>query len=206
MDTISIILIALVLILPWGLIFIFIASSNKRTIANFKKLEEKYSLTGDYSKKVGMKNHPAVQGVYRSRNVKVESIITDSMDNKKAAPHTTLFVECSNPEGFTFIVVKRKRQNNAAYLSGSTMVNDNEFDDKFIIQTNNPDKMRNIFDFNTKFKLDQVHTLGYDGIIKLEGNRLMYVERGLMNDDVSMMRVELVMHEFCDIADVMKYN
>lgn len=206
MDTASIILVALVLILPWGLIFIFIASSNKKTLGNFKKLEEKYGLKADYSKKVGLKKHPNAQGVYRGRNVRIDSIITDAVDTKKAAPHTALIVECNNPDGFMFMVVKRKRQNNASFLSGSTMLGDSEFDDKFIIQTNNPEKMRNIFDFNTKFKLDQVHTLGFEGMIKLEGNRLMYVERGIMNDDVALMRIELVMHELCDLADVMKYN
>lgn len=206
MDTASIILIALVLLLPWGLIFIFIASSNKKTVNNFKKLEEKYGLKADFSKKVGMKKHPNAQGVYRNRNVKIDSIITDAVDTKKAAPHTALMVECSNPGNFSFFVVKRKRQNNASYLSGSTMLNDSEFDDKFIIQTNNPEKLRSVFDFNTKFKLDQVHTLGFEGMIKLDANRLIYLDRGLMNDDVALMRIELIMHELCDIADVMKYN
>jgi len=206
MEPISIILIALVLVVPWIILFIIMSGSNKKTIKNFKKLEEKYGLQGDYSKKVGMKTHPSSRGVYRSRNIKIESIIRDSVEGKKVISHTMLIVECSNTDNFTFLAVKRKRQNNASFLTGSSLLNDNEFDDKYILQTNNIEKLRNIFDFNTKFKLDQVHKLGFDGIIKLDNNYLVYIEKGLLNNDESLMRMELVMHELCDIADVMKYN
>jgi hypothetical protein len=206
MDKITIILLAVFLVLPWIILIIFLLSSNKKTVSNYKKLEEKYGIKSDYSKKVGMKNHPSGYGTYRNRNIKIESIIRDSVDGKKVAPHTCLIVECNNPDNFTFSVVRRKKQNAASFLNGSTLLNDNEFDDKYIIQTNNPEKTKNLFDFNTKFKLDQVHMLGFNGIIKLEGNHLIYIEKGLLSNDSSLMRLELVMHELCDIADVMKYN
>lgn len=206
MDAVSIILIALVLIVPWIILFILMVNSNKKTISNFKKLEEKYGLQADYSKKVGMKSHPVAQGSYRGRNIKIESVIRDSVEGKKVMPHTGLIVECENTDGFSFITVKRKKQNNSLYLTGSSLINDNEFDDKFIVQTNNIEKLKGIFDFNTRFKLDQVHRLGFDGIIKLENNHLIYVEKGLLSSDEALMRVELVMHELCDIADVMKFN
>ena len=67
-------------------------------------------------------------------------------------------------------------------------------------------KLKNIFDFNTKFKLDQVCSLGFNGHISLSGNNLQYIERDLLQNDESLMRVELVMHEFCDIADVLKFS
>jgi hypothetical protein len=206
MDTVSIILIALVLIVPWVILLFFMISSNKKTIKNFRKLEEKYGLQSDYSKKVGMKSHPRAQGEYRSRNIKIESVVRDSVEGKKVIPHTVLMVECTNTDNFFFLAVKRKKQNNAAYLAGSSLINDNEFDDKFIIQTNKLEKLTGIFDFNTKFKLDQVHKLGFDGIIKLDNNHLIYIEKGLLNNDEALMRLELVLHELCDIADVMKYN
>jgi hypothetical protein len=206
MEPISIILIALVLVVPWIILFIIMSGSNKKTIKNFKKLEEKYGLQSDYSKKVGMKTHPSSLGIYRNRNIKIESIIRDSVEGKKVIPHTMLIVECLNTDNFSFLAVRRKKQNNASFLAGSSLLNDNEFDDKYILQTNNIEKLRNIFDFNTKFKLDQVHKLGFDGIIKLENNYLVYIEKGLLNNDESLMRMELVMHELCDIADIMKYN
>lgn len=205
MDIKLIIFIALVLIVPWAILFLFMLGSNKKTINNFRKLEEKYGLQCDYSKKVGMKNHPHAHGIYRNRNIRIESMVRDSVEGKKVIPHTALTVECVNTDNFSFTVVKRKKQNTASF-SGSTLINDNEFDDKFIVQTNNPAKLTGLFDFNTKFKLDQVHMLGFDGIIKLDGNHLAYIEKGLLSDDASLMRLELVMHELCDIADVMRYN
>jgi hypothetical protein len=74
------------------------------------------------------------------------------------------------------------------------------------VQTNNPEKLKKIFDFNTKFKLEQVIKLGFNGVISLEGNSLQYSDRDLLQNDESLMRVELIMHELCDIAEVMRYN
>lgn len=206
MDPKSIIFIVVILIVPWVIFLILFLGSNRKIIKNYHKLEEKYGLKCDYSKKVGMKNHPSAKGLYRGRNIRLESVIRDSIEGKKVMPHTALVVDCVNTDNFSFTVVKRKRQNNAAFLTGSSLVNDNEFDEKYILQTNNEDKMRKIFDFNTRFKFDQVHTLGFDGIVKLDGAQLMYIDKGLLNNDTSLMRTELVMHELCDIAEVMRYS
>lgn len=64
-----------------ALYFVFIAS-NKKVIANYKKLAEKYQLSCDFSKKVGMKTHPSAEGIYRNRQVKIESVVRDSLTAK----------------------------------------------------------------------------------------------------------------------------
>ena len=115
-------------------------------------------------------------------------------------------IECSNNSDFTFTVVRKNKYNVAAFGGDSTLTDDEEFDSKYIITTNNAEKLRSIFDFNTRFKLDQVHKLGFDGVIDLRGNFLFYSEKGLITSDESLMRFELVLHELCDIADVLKYN
>ncbi|MBZ0203617.1 MAG: hypothetical protein IT281_01240 [Ignavibacteria bacterium] len=206
MDAKTLIILIPVLLVPWIVLFFVMRGSNKKVIKNYKKLGEKYDLNIDLTKKVGMKNHPHASGTYRRRNIKIESVIRDSIDGKKIIPHTILFAECNNPDKFSFRVVKRSKQNRASYSEGSILIEDNEFDDKFIVQTNDPQRLRRIFDFNTKFKLDQVHALGFNGTILLHENNLQYIERGLLKDDDSLMRVELIMHEFCDIAETMKYN
>lgn len=206
MDSKTLIILIPVLIVPWIVLFFVLKGSNKKVIKNYNKLGEKYDLNIDLTKKVGMKNHPRAVGTYRNRNIKVESVIRDSVDGKKVIPHTILTVECSNPGKFSFRVVKRSKQNRASYSAGSILIEDNEFDDKFIVQTNDPEKLKRIFDFNTRFKFDQVHALGFNGSVLLHENDLMYIERDLLSNDDSLMRVELIMHELCDIAEVMKYN
>lgn len=195
-----------VLIVPWVVLYFIMVASNKKVVRNFGKLKEKYELHTDLSKKVGMKHHPSAEGIYRNRNIKVESVIKDSVDGKKVTPHTVLSVDCANTDGFSFVAVRRNRKNAAEYQQGSVLVEDNEFDNKFIIQSNNPDKLKRLFDFNTRFKLDQVHKLGFEGKISLSGNLLQYSEAGLLSSDEALMRTELVMHELCDIAEVMRYN
>ncbi|MEO8511977.1 MAG: hypothetical protein ABI543_00325 [Ignavibacteria bacterium] len=206
MDAKFFIVLIPVLVVPWIVLYIVLISTDKKVISNYKKLGEKYSLVCDYSKKIGMKTHPNANGMYRNRPVKIESAVRDSIEGQKVVPHTVLTVECTNSDGFTFNVVKRSKRNSLNYSAGSVMLDDNEFDDKFIIQTNNPDKIKKIFDFNTKFKLDQVVRLGFNGIISLNGNALQYIERDLLQNDESLMRVELVLHELCDVAEVMRYN
>ncbi len=204
MNPKTLIPLVILLVIPWIIFFFVYMNAKKKIIKNYKKLEEKYGLSCDYSKKVGMTAHPSAQGLYRSRNIKIESIIRDTIEGKKVMPHTALSVECVNSDNFSFMVVKRKKR--SSFLAGSSLIDDNEFDDKFIIQTSNPQKMKSIFDFNTRFKLDQVHALGFDGAIILKGNSLMYIEKNLLKNDEALMRMELVMHELCDIADVMRYN
>lgn len=195
-----------ILVVPWIVVYFVFFRTNKKVLANYKKLGEKYSLETDMSKKVGMKNHPTAHGVYRNRQVKFESVIRDSMDGQKVIPHTVLTVECSNVDGFIFNVVKRTKKNSVKYSAGAVMLDDNEFDDKFIVQSNNPDKLKKLFDFNTKFKLDRVNALGFNGIISLNGNYITYTERNLLESDEDVMRAELVMHEMCDIAEIMRLN
>jgi hypothetical protein len=178
--------------------------SGKKIISIYKKLGEKYSLNVFTEK--GTDGSPRAEGLYRNRNVKIESIVKDSLNGKKMVPHTALTVECENPDNFSFITVKRNKQNNAEYLAGSTQLGESEFDKKFIICTNNPEKLKGIFDFNTRFKLSHVHSLGFEGLITLRGNELQYIENGFLKNEESLMRTELVMHELCDIAEIMNYN
>lgn len=206
MDLKSGILIGIILIVPLIFILVIWLKASQKIVKSFKKLEEKYSMKCDYSKKVGMKTHPSATGIYRNRSLKIETLIRDTVDGEKVAPHTAVYIECLNPGGLSFSVVKRKRKNNALFLTGSALMNDNEFDDKFILKTNNIERLRKIFDFNTRFKFDQAHKLGFDGIVKLEDNVLSYTDIGLIDDDNSLLRTELIMHELCDIADSLKYN
>jgi hypothetical protein len=206
MDSKSLLILIPVLLVPWIVLLFVMLSANKRVLKNYSSLADKYNLAVDTSKKIGMKTHPSASGIYRNRNIKIESVVRDSIEGKKVMPHTALIVECSNTDNFNFVVVKRKRQNNSVFLAGSSLLEDNDFDNKFICRTNNPEKMKRIFDFNTRFKMEQVHKLGFGGHISLEGNHLMYIDKDLLKDSESLMRLELIMHELCDIADVMRYN
>ncbi len=206
MDLKLLIVLIPVLVVPWIVLYFVLIASNKKVISNYKKLAEKYQLICDFGKKVGMKTHPHAEGIYRNRQVKIESVVRDSIDGKNVIPHTVLTVDCPNADNFFFKVYKRNKKNSQNFSAGSSMVDDNEFDDKFIIQTNSPDRVKKMFDFNTKFKLDQVNRLGFNGLIALDGSRLFYMEPELLASNDSLMRLELVMHEFCDIAEIMRYN
>jgi len=195
MDKTAIILI-LILILPWIVILIYILTKKSRITKYYRKLQEKYELKAEQ----GGKNAIIYIGTYRSRPVRIEN----TEIKKKLS--TQLTVECENPSDFEFILVKRNRSNNSVYSKGAFMLDDNDFDDNFIINTNDLEKVKRLFDFNTRFKLQQVNDLGFKGEIRLEGNNFIYIAPGLLDNDTDVMKLELVLHELCDLADVMKFN
>lgn len=206
MDLKPLLLLLPVIILPWVILLFVKANSKKSILNNFKKLNEKYGLEFDLTNRSGSGTLPSAKGIYRSRPVKIESIIRDPEGNKKVMPHTILTVECANGSNFEFTVVKKNRQNSNTFGKDAVPIEDKDFDSKYIIRTNDPARIRNIFDFNTRFKLDQVHKLGFEGAIDLRGNLLLYTEKGLLKSGEALMRFELVLHELCDIADVLKYH
>ncbi|MCC6865908.1 MAG: hypothetical protein IT280_07075 [Ignavibacteria bacterium] len=206
MDLKSILVLLPVLIVPWIAVYFIFFRTNKKVLGNYGKLAEKYSLNVDTTKKIGMKNHPVANGVYRNKSVKIESQVRDTLEGQNVLPHTVVTVECINNDDFSFTLLKRNKRNILRYSADSVLLDDNEFDDKFILQTNNAEKLKKIFDFNTRFKMDSVNALGFNGILVLQGNQIQYIERNLLDSDEALTRTELLLHEMCDIADVMKYN
>jgi len=196
MDKTAIILIV-ILTLPWTGVLIYILTKKSRAYKYYRKLQEKYELRTEHSGK----QSPIFSGVYRTRQLKIENSVNG---NKKLC--TKLTVGCKNPANFEFTLVKRNKSNSSVYSKGSFLLEDNEFDDKFIIHTNDLERVKRLFDFNTRFKLQQVNDLGFKGEIMLRGGSFTYIEPGLVNSDMAVMKLELVLHELCDLADVMKYN
>src|SRR4030095_13033212 len=198
MDNFGFILLITVLFLPWvGVLFYYI-TRKRRALKYYHKLQEKYALT----REDGGKNKTVISGYYRSRPVKLESGILDG--HNKA--NTLLTVGCLNPDNLEFTIQNRKKSNYLVFSRSEFKLDDNEFDNKFIIDTNNIEKLKKLFDFNTRYKLQQIHGLGFLGQISLQGNSFNYSVPGLPNNDASLMKLELVLHELCDLADVMKYN
>jgi len=194
----GIIFIVVIIFIPWIIMILYIMARKRNAGKYFNKLQDKYTLTSDSADK----KRYEISGQYRSRPIKV---VTGTPEGKKK-PGTILKVMCENPADFTFTLVKRSKSKNPYYSEGAYMVEDKEFDDKFIIQTNDVERMKRLFDFNTRFKLLQVSGLGFDGEINMQGNVFTYYEPGVMTSDTEMMKLELVLHELCDLADILKYN
>lgn len=198
MSNIEIIAAATMFIMPWGMILIYKITCKHRLDKNFKILQEKYSLTPGQNGN----QYNCISGFYRSKPIKIENIEPEG--KKKIC--TRLTVECENPDNFEFTIVKRKRSSNPYYLNGAYIFEDNEFDDLFFIQTNNLELLKRIFDFNSRYKLEQVSGLGFNGEIRLQGNAFTYIEPGSLNNNTAVMKLELILHEMCDLADAMKYD
>lgn len=190
-------LIAAVLILPWVFIFIYKRFFAKPSNKLYDKLKENYNLVMNYTSGKDV----SADGVYRGKKISVAT----GTNGKEEGITTEVSVDAENNSAFYFNVVRRKTANNLRF-SKSSMTEEDEFDENFIVETNDTERMKKIFDFNSRFKLLQAMHFGMKGEIRLNGNTITYSEKGSIKDDASLMRTELILHEMCDMADALKYH
>ena len=203
MDTGTLIFILIIVAVPWLAVIIYGTLSNKGILKNYKSLAEKYSFELDSSKKSGLRKHPVVKGTYRNIPVEIGTFINP--EGKKSTA-TYVNASCSNPTGFEFLIVKRNHSNTVKYGGKDYTVNDTEFDSKFIVNTNNGEKIFSMLNFSIKYKLLQSLNVGFKGELKLEGNKLSYVENELIKNNINLLRIEIILHLLCEISDEIKSN
>ena len=191
-----------IIIIPWIIVLISAITKKKRIARFYKQLTDKYGFTPDEAIDKKSKYLPLLTGAYRNRNVIIESLRKETGGKKTDC--TLVKVSIINSNNFEFLITLNTKQNRLKYQN-SEKTGDTEFDEKFILVSNNPELARQILNFNTKFKLQQAADLNFKGEVKLSGNIIEYEEPGLINSSASLMRTELLLHELCDIADELKY-
>ncbi len=175
----------------WIIYFLIKNFGGGSVVKNYKKIGDIYNTNVDYTQK----KLPVAAGKYRNRDISIGSF---TRTNGKNSQGTFIKVSCSNPENLAITLQKKnKLSRNGNFIS----TGDSEFDEKFALKTNNPDKAIDILDYTIKFKLLQAANLNYEGEITLDGNTLSYSEPGLIKSDSSLLRIELLLHVMSDIAD-----
>lgn len=203
LDTGTLIILILILTVPWLVVIFYGLFSNKGILKSYKSLSDKYNFELDASKKSGLRKHPAVRGTYRNIPVEIGTFINPEGKKKTA---TYVNAACSNQSGFEFIIVKKNHANTVKYGGKAYLINDSEFDSKFIVNTNNSEKMFGLLNFSIKYKLLQSLNVGFKGELKLEGNKLSYVENELIKNNINLLRIEIMLHLLCEISDELKSN
>lgn len=188
----------------WVFIFFFVRFTNKSVVQYFKKLGEKYNLTVNDSKKIGIGRFPMAEGMFRGYPLFIGSMKKGEENCKYT--YTFIRLLCSNTTGINFRIVRKTKQNIINYNQYAIKVNDSEFEEKFIINSNNPEFMLSLFDFNIKYKLLQAANLGFSGDITLDNENLLYTEPELIRNDVVLLRSEVMIHVLTDIADSLKFK
>lgn len=188
----------------WIFIFLFLRYSNNKVAGYFKKLAEKYGISIDVNKKIGLAKYPSAEGMYRNFPLFIDCLKTN--EGGKRYIHTLIRLICKNPENITFLIARRNRANSAKYGSYEVKINDTEFDEKYILNTNNPERLLSILDFNVKYKLIQSASLGMHGELKLEGETVLFTEPELVRNDTVMLRTEVMIHVLTDISDSLKFK
>jgi hypothetical protein len=186
----------------WIIIFFFVRFTNKSVVQYFRKLTEKYGVKVDESKKIGIGRFPMAEGTYRGYPLFIGCMKKGEEGEK--CTHTFIRLICNNPTGLVFRIVCKNKQNTMEYGKFALKINDSEFEEKFIVNTNNPEFMISLLDFNIKYKLLQASNLGFSGEITLDNENLLYTEPELIRNDVVMLRSEVMIHVLTDIADSLK--
>lgn len=201
MDTGTLIFIIIIVAVPWIAVIMYGLFSNRGILKSYKSLSDKYNFELDASKKLGFRKHPVVRGKYRDIPVEIGTFINQEGKKKTA---TYVNAGCSNESGFEFIIVKKNHANTVKYGRKAFIVNDSEFESKFIVNTNNGEKMFDLLNFSIKYKLLQSLNVGFKGEIKLEGNRLSYIENEIIKNNINLLRIEIILHLLCEISDELK--
>ena len=204
MDTGTLIFIVIILAVPWIVVIFYGFVSNQGILKSYKSLSVKYSFETDLTKKSGFRKLPVVTGKYRNIHVEIGSFINQSGRKKSSA--TYVKAACSNSAGLEFLIVKKNHANENKYRAKSFLINDTDFDSKFIVNTNNGERMFSLLNFSIKYKLLQSLNVGFKGEIKLEGNNLSYVENELIKNNINLLRIEIMLHLLCEISDELKSN
>lgn len=180
------------------LIYYFYFRSNK-IVKNFNLFAEKYGFTVDMSKKFNFLVHPVASGSFRNRNFMVGSDNKEVKGNRFSS--TFIKVQCANPLNVGFLIQRRTRANKVIMSREEVLTEEKEFDIKFVVQANNCEVIKSILDYTNRYKLLQALNLGMNGTLKLNGNTLYFEEIGLLKDNIALMRIEIIIHCMCDIAD-----
>ena len=204
MDTGTLIFIVIILAVPWLAVIIYGFASNQGIMKSYKSLSNKYQFETDFTKKSGFRKLPAVKGRYRNIPVEIGSFINQS--GKKSHKATYVKAACSNADELEFVIVKKNHSNEVKFGAKSFLINDTEFDSKFIVNTNNGERMFALLNFSIKYKLLQSLNVGFNGELKLEGNNLSYVENELIKNNINLLRIEIMLHLLCEISDEQKSN
>jgi hypothetical protein len=203
-DTSTLIFIIIIVAVPWLAVIIYGSLSSKGILKSYKSLSDKYGFETDVTKKSGLRKLPVVKGKYRNIPVEIGSFINQSGRKKPSA--TYVKAACTNPAGLEFIIVKKNHANEIKFGAKSFSISDAEFDGKFIVNTNNGEKMFSLLNFSIKYKLLQSLNVGFNGELKLEGNNLSYIENELIKNNINLLRIEILLHLLCEISDELKSN
>lgn len=195
----TIIFVLIILVVPLLFIMFYLFIVNRTILKSYKSLNEKYGFEVDASKKSGLYRQPVSKGYYRNIPVLIGSFSKHEGRKKSAA--TYIEAECTNPDQMEFIIVKRSPANVIRYGEKESAVNDAEFDDKFIVNTNDSEKMNKLMNFSIKYKLLQSLNLGLRGELTLRENKLQYVEKEYIKSSVNLLRIEILLHLLCEMED-----
>lgn len=192
----------LAVVLPFLVFFLrnFIRSRNIKKY--YKLLSDKYGLKLGTSSNGELADHTLIEGNFRDLPVEIGSYKKEEANRKIHL--TYVKVNCVNPDHFGFVIAKRNMTNEVLYGNKSVSMNDREFDEKFIVSTNDYPRFNSILNFSVKFKLLQILNIGLKGDFILQGNALAYSESGLITRSTDLLRIELILHLLSEIADELK--
>jgi hypothetical protein len=197
-----IVVVFLVVVLPSLYYFLYYYIRNRNIKKYYKLLSEKYKLIFKASSNGEVKDQILIEGTFKDLRVEVGSC--KKKEGNRKVPLTYVKENCVNHDQFEFVIAKRNMANDVLFGNKAVLMNDREFDEKFIVNTNDFSRFISILNFSIKFKLLQIFNIGLKGELILNGNSMSYSEKGYITRSIDLLRIELVLHLLSEIADELK--
>ena len=129
-----------------------------------------------------MKSPMVVEGNYKGKAVKVFHVRQGAGNNIRM--YAAIQVLGRNPIDMTFSIEKKTWAHAFTKMIGSkqVMFGEREFDKKFVVKSNHPEVLQLVLSDSIRVGLlNLLEELGFDGEIQLEGNKMIYLEVGMIN-------------------------
>lgn len=187
----------------WIIAIIINKFFSKSGVKCYKILADKYELAIDLYHKEGIRHRriklPVANGTYRGYTVQLGAMLND--ESGKKIPYTFISAQCENRDNLAFRISDRETAKPGLAVEQESPINDSEFDQKFIVNTNNEAGMSSLMNFNVKYMLTQSNDLGAKGELSLNGNEIRYTEPHYLSGDVGILKAEILLQLICDLAD-----
>ncbi|MGA2668520.1 MAG: hypothetical protein ABSF32_06330 [Ignavibacteria bacterium] len=195
-------IIILMFLIVWLTWFIYQKFIDKQLSKNYGLLSERYGLAVVDSKKIGLIHYPVTEGNVKNYPVQLGTMVNGSGKNGKV--FSFVKITCTNTPGLAIQIIKKTPANKFNYSGNLQYTGDSEFDENYIINFSNAERIVDLLNFSVKYKLLQIANVDFKGKLTLDGNLLSYIEPGLIIDKRDLLRIELILHLLCEIADGLK--
>ncbi len=200
------VVVPVVIVSGFGLVAWLAAKASKASHANGEALAARLGLSLEATAPWLGWFYPAPRGSGRVRGKRMEFFSYTTGSGKSRKSWVALAVTPARNSGLTFALTRQGLGSRVRSLFGATEieVGDRHFDERWFIETNQPDFFRAALLPELRAKLMELDRKGLPGSLRTENGTVKYAEPGTFQDRARCERLAALGDVLCDLADIVE--